>query len=347
MKTVKKYSIYSAWAFMLALLVSSCIPTRSLIIDIPQPATRELPAEVQSFTIVSQAVGENYTNLHTDSLQKLFYQKRFNLDTLVYDFQMADTTMKALGELLFESGRYDYVIPQERFLAPAGKPSSELSWDVVSALTDTFSTDAVLSLDFLRTRVITGFKNETIYNVYQGGFSSVVNASMQIQYEALFRVYHPASKRIMLREFLRDTLIWEDNDYTVEALFQRFTPVKQALTESGINMALDLSEKIAVKWKPERRRYFTSFRSPMKEAEQAATAGNWIKAVEQWKEVAANTRSRSLKSKAELNAAVGYEILGNLDLAIEWALQSYDTMYRPLTYEYLETLKRRKNETQK
>jgi hypothetical protein len=346
MKTGRTNTIYILGAFIMSLLMYSCIPTRSIVIDIPKPAAKELPPSVQSLTIVSQAVGDNFTNLHTDSLQKIFYLKRFDLDTIVYDFQMADTTMKALGELLFESGRYDYVIPEDRFLTPPRERGAELSWEVVAALADTFQTDAVLSLDFLRPRVITDFKNETIYDSYQGGFSTAVNASIRIHYEALFRVYFPAEKRILMREFIRDTLIWEDSDYTAGALFERFTPIKQALTETGINIALDLSEQIAVRWRPERRRYFTFGNAEMRKADLAASGGNWVKAVDSWVNIAENARSKSLKSKAELNAALGSEILGNLDVAIEWALKSYNTMYRPLTYEYLEILKRRKTEIQ-
>jgi hypothetical protein len=72
--------------------------------------------------------------------------------------------------------------------------------------------------------------------------------------------------------------------------------------------------------------------------------GNWATAVEKWKGIAEKAGSKTLKSKAQFNVALGYEILGDIDLAIQWALNSYNTMYRPLTYEYLETLKRRKNE---
>jgi hypothetical protein len=350
MKTGKKRSLlYMTAAFFLAVFSVSCIPTRSLVVDIPIPAARELPPAIQSFTIVTQAVDANFTDLHTDSLQKIFYQKRFNLDTLIYDVQMADTTMKALGELLFESGRYDYVIPEDRFLQPPAspRPANELSWNQVRNLAETFNTDAVLSLDYLRTRVATRYKNETYYSNHQGGFVSAATANMRIQYEALFRVYHPETERILLREFIRDTLYWEDADVSVNALFSRFTPVKQALTESGIVIALDLSEKIAVKWRPERRRYFTGGNRLMRQADQAALSGNWLKAISMWEEAAENAGSKALKSKAQLNAALGFEILGDLEMAIDQALESYNTMYRPLTYEYLEILKRRKNELTK
>lgn len=346
---MKKYirnSIKPGMLLLLALLAFSCISTRTLTIDIPQPAASELPATIQSLTLVSQAVNEKYTNLEADSLQSLFYEQRFNLDTVIYDFQAADTTLKALGELLFESGRYDYVIPEDRFLdAPrTSLLATEIPWEKAEQLCETFQTDAVLSLDHLKTRVITSFDNETFFDPFQGGFNSAARAGMKIQYEALFRVYDPFEEKVLLRQFITDTLYWEDADVSARSLLSRFTPVKQALTETGIVIALELTDNIAVRWRPERRTFFVKGNSEFRQANQIATGGDWLAAVEKWKEVANEAGSKTLKSKAELNIALGYEILGNIDLAIHWALNSYNTMYRPLTYEYLEILKRRKNE---
>lgn len=346
---MKKYlgnTIKSGMVLLLALLAFSCISTRTLVIDIPQPAASELPATIQSLTLVTQTVDEKYTNLEPDSLQKIFYEQRFNLDTVIYDFQAADTTLKALGELLFESGRYDYVIPEDRFLEAPGTSllAREIPWEKVNDLCEIFETDAVLSLDHLKTRVITSFDNESFFDPFQGGFNSAARAGMKIQYEALFRVYDPFQEKILLRQFITDTLYWEDADVSARSLFSRFTPVKQALTETGIVMALELTDKIAVRWRPERRTLFVKGNSEFRQANQIANEGDWLTAVEKWKEIAAKAGSKTLKSKAELNIALGYEILGNIDLAIQWALNSYNTMYRPLTYDYLETLKRRKNE---
>lgn len=349
MKNRMKQTFHITSFLLLGMLAVSCLPTRSLVVDIPLQAQKELPSSIQSLTLVTQAVDDTYTNLHTDSLQKIFYEKRFNLDTVIHDVQMADTTLKALGELLFESGRYEYVIPEARFIKPSSneKPAPELSWDYVNALTDTFQTDAVLSLDFLNTKVVTDFNNETYYRPYEENFYSSIYASIQIQYEAMFRVYDPQQKRVVLREIVQDTLFWEDGDVSVNALFNRFTPVKQALSETGIVIALELAESIAVKWRPERRRFFASGSSKLRQGNELALNGDWLGALELWQQTAQNSSSKSLKSKALLNIALGYEILGNVDEAIDWALKSYETMYRPLTYEYLETLRRRKIEITK
>lgn len=346
MKKLFRNSIKHGMLLALVLLGFSCISTRTLVIDIPQPAVSDLPESIQSLTLVSQAVDEKYTNLEADSLQKVFYEQRFNLDTLIYDFQAADTTLKALGELLFESGRYDYVIPENRFLdAPRTSfLATEIPWEKVEELCETFQTDAVLSLDHLKMKVAASFDNETFFDPFQGGFNSAATAGMKITYEALFRVYDPGQKKVLLREFLTDTLYWEDADVSARNLFSRFTPVKQALTETGIVIALELSDKIAVRWRPERRSYFIKGNKEFRQVNPIAQNGDWQTAVEKWTEIAETTGSKTLKSKAQLNAALGYEILGDIDSAIQWAVKSYNTMYRPLTYEYLETLERRKKE---
>lgn len=346
MKKYCRHNIKPGMSLLMALLTFSCVSTRTLVIDIPQSAANELPETIQSLTLVSQTVDDKYTDLEADSLQNIFFKQRFNLDTVIYDFQVADTTLKALGELLFESGRYDYVIPEERFLDAPGTSllAREIPWEEVNDLCETFQTDAVLSLDHLKTRIITSYNNETFFDPFQGGFNSAARAGMKIQYDALFRVYDPSQEKILLRQFMTDTLYWEDADVSARSLFSRFTPVKTALAETGIVIALELTDKIAVRWRPERRTYFVKGNSEFRQANQTALDGNWAAAVEKWKEIAENTGSKTLKSKAQLNAALGYEILGDVDSAIRWAVDSYNTMYRPLTYEYLETLKRRKNE---
>lgn len=332
--------------FAFSLLAFSCVSTKSLLIEIPEPAKKNLPTDIQSLTIVTQAVDEKYTDLDADSLQKIFYEQRFDYDTVIYDRQMADTTLKALGELLFESGRYDYVIPQNRFLKPFSNSFSGLTlpWDTVKTIAETFETDAVLSLDHLKTRVITDYGSETYFDAFSDGFYSAVQARMQIVYEAMFRVYDPEKERIVMSEMMRDTLLWEDVDTSPRQLFSRFTPVKQALTEGGITMALELSEKISVIWRTEQRTYFIKGNEKMKQASQMVSNRNWPAAIELWKEAVESSNSKAQKSKAMFNIAVGYEMLGDLETAVSWAVKSYETMYRPMTYNYLQTLKRRKSE---
>ncbi|HKJ78995.1 MAG TPA: DUF6340 family protein [Prolixibacteraceae bacterium] len=329
-----------------AVVAFSCTSTRTMLVELPEPSKKELPANVQSLTIVTQTVNNKYTDLEADSLQNLFYKQNFDLDTVIYDKQVVDTTIRALGELLFESGRYDFVIPQNRFINSnrISSPTRKLDWQMVKELTETYETDAVLSLDYLSTRVITDFDRESFFNPADNNFYAGAQAEMRISYNAVFRVYYPENESILVEEVMQDTLLWEDASLSVRELFQDFTPIKEALVETGILIALDLSDKISVIWDTDRRTFYHSGNDKFEQAVALVNSGDWLSAVELWKEVAEESKSKSLTSKAQYNVALGYEMIGDLNQAISWAVKSYKTMYRTLTYDYLEKLKERKTE---
>ncbi|MCK5729749.1 MAG: hypothetical protein KAH68_01660 [Draconibacterium sp.] len=322
----------------------SCVSIKTIIIEIPQPSKKELPPNIQSLTLVNRTVDEYYNNLDTDSLQKIFYKENFNYDTIINDIQATDTTLKALGELLFESGRYDFVIPEDRFLEFDKNSFLNLPmpWEEANELCEIYNTDAVLSLDYFKTQVSTNYKKESYYDPSRDGFTFISYAQMKISYEALFRVYDPNIEKVILQEFIRDTVIWDDMDSSTGELFDRFTPVKSALSEVGIAIALDFSDIISVNWRRDSRKLFVGNDSDLKKAAPFAESNNWEPAMAIWKEIVENTKSKSVKSKAEFNIAVGYELQGDINEAISWGLRSYETMYHQVTYIYLEILKRRK-----
>ena len=328
----------------LLLLVASCSSTKSITIEIPKQAKNELPERIQSLLIVNRTVDDSYTDLNKDTLQNLFYEKGFNLDTMILDKQAADTMLKAMGDLLFESGRYDVIIPEERFLPHKKNAffSEPLSWEEAKQLCETFHTDAVLSVDQYSTRVIAKYDHDNYYSPYDHSFYSESQANMAIVYEALLKIYDPATEEVLFRDFMRDTLVWEDYDESARQLFTHFTSVKQGLTESSIALALDFTEKISTSWQREQRLIFAKGDDKLEKAGAFVAQGNWESAVKLWEELVSENSSKSTQSKAELNLAIAAELRGDIDKAIEWGLKSYNTMYQQVTYDYLEHLNRRK-----
>ncbi len=334
-----------AFAIIWAFVLMSCA-TQSILIEVPQKSKNELPDRIQSLLLVSRVVDNTYSNLEADSLQKIFYLQNFNLDTIIKDSMVVDTALKAMGNILFESERYDYVIPEDRFL-PSARNSlliPELPWNEVKNLCKLYNTDALISIDHLKTHVHTSFDRNTYFNPFEGGFYSAAEAKMNISYEALIRVYDPSQEKVLVRKLLQDTLYWEDTAPTVSELFNRFTPVKNALFETGTAIALDFSDEISTNWRREWREYFATGNEKFKEAAPLVNNNQWEPAIALWKEIEETAKSKNLKSKAEYNIALGYELKGDLDQAIEWAVKSYNNTYRTSTYNYLEILKRRKNE---
>ncbi|HPF51718.1 MAG TPA: DUF6340 family protein [Draconibacterium sp.] len=343
---IKRYHLI---LILFGLLATSCSTTKTIVIEVPKQGKQELPDRIQSLLIVNRTLDDSYENLDKDTLQNIFYAQGFNLDTVIHDKQAADTMLKAVSDLLFESGRYDVVIPEERFL-PHEKNAfftEALTPEETKQLCETFHTDAVLSVDEYDTRVVTKYNHDSYYNPFDGTFYSESEARMAIIYEALVKIYDPGSDQVLFRDFMRDTLVWEDYDESARQLFTHFTSVKQGLAEASIAMALDLSEKISTSWQREQRLIFVKGDEKLEQAAAFVEQGNWDSAIPLWEDLAANSSSKSLRSRAELNMAIAAELRGDIDQAIEWGLKSYNTMYQQVTFDYLEHLNRLKKQMEK
>lgn len=338
-------------AILIIILLNSCVSINYVQIQIGEPGKEDLPEKIQSLTLVNRSVDDRFTDTPVDSMQLAFYKSDFNLDTTIYDLTAADTVIKALGDLLYESGRYDIVIPKEHFL-PHQKNlffSVAMPWDEVKALCDTFHTDAVLSLDHFKTSVSAKYGAEAIYDGIAERYYKAYVTLMAVRYEAIIRIYDPEKKEIINRSVLTDTLIWDDADYSNQDLFSRFTKFKSALTEAGVAIALRFSDKISPVWRNETRKFFKTNIPVLDQADTLATKNKWDDAVNIWLSAIENgqAKGKNAKSKLEYNIALGYEMAGNINEAIRWGVKSYNDMYRPMTVEYLDILKRRKEQLNK
>ena len=331
--------------FVVLFALGACKPISYLTVDLTDPPKEGLPEEIQSLTLVDRAVDKRFTDDPRDSVQLRFYQSQFNLDTIIYDIKTADTLIQALGNLLYESGRYDVVIPENRFLSKdtLNPYSDQMSWKVAEDLTRRFNTDAVLSLDFFKTSISTVFGTKKNINWGNMAEYSYYAADMKISYIANFRLYYPLKKDYTISYFLLDTLEWKGDDYELKSLFKDFTKVKDALTETGIAAAMDFSKRIAPNWKSYSRAYFSSGNDVLRQTRLLIQDNEWDAAMDMWLKKLDETKSKSLKSKLEFNIALACEMQGNLLEAIRWGGKSYNSFFRPVTYNYLNTLKERKS----
>jgi hypothetical protein len=262
------------------------------------------------------------------------------------DVSASDTLLQALGNLLFESGRYDIVIPEDRFLLKdtLNFCADSLSRYETKNLTELYNTDGVLSLDYFMTGIKTDIYKETRWESYSGAFLLFYHAAMKIGYTALFRIYYPNDNMKVNNLFISDTLYWEDREVNIKDLFRRFTFVKKGLSEAGIAAAVRLSQFIAPAWEPTDRAFFSKGNKILLSSGELVMENDWESAMDVWMNAYNNkSLSKAMKSKLEFNIAFGNEMSGDINEAIRWGVKSYEHFYRPVTYNYLNTLKKRKS----
>jgi hypothetical protein len=341
----------------------SCKSNFALItIENSRPSDFELPADIQSITLMNRSMNAQFENYQVDSLQRYFYRKGFQLSKIVLDSTASDTTIRALADLLFDSGRYDVVVPLERNMrrdsfesgnfidrsALEQNSPKELSYEqlpdtlnpvLVKKICNDYNTDALMVLERFYTKVIADYLHE------KSGLNDYHYASVDVKYNAFFRIYKPGKKTLFQEIEVTDTIYWENSDYTQSRLFSKLPSIKQTLINAGIKVALDIDGRLSPTWITEKRGYFLI--NPKNDrGQQFMNENNYEEAAKYWTEIA-RSKNKKIRSKAEFNLALMSELNGDIDQALEWGLKSFYSYYRYQTEAYLKKLKLRKEIQQK
>lgn len=343
MLQTNKILTYITVLFITGILLSSCKSTFiSLQIENAHPSKEELPANIQSITLMNRSMNNQFYNHIEDSLQAYYYRNGYQLSKIILDSMAADTTIKALAALLFESGRYDVVIPVElnfpRSLAYNIIPDT-LNQEQVSTICKNFNTDALMVMERFSTKVMTDHTKEKYYDPDKG-VSYFFYASLDLKYDAFFRIYKPGNKTLVKEIALTDTINWESSDNIQVRMFSRTPTIKQAMINAGIKVALDVDSKLSPTWTKENRGYFI-FNKKKDPGQQFMQENNYEEAEKYWAELA-QSKNKNIRSKAEFNMALISELNGDIDAAISWGLKSFYSSYRNQTEAYLKKLQHRK-----
>jgi len=315
---------------------------KKFTVEIPVPPKIEFPDSIQSLSIMNRSLTSEFKNYDEKQLQLDFYKKNFEVNALLLDSTAADTTIKVLGELLFDSQRFDVVIPVDRNiyrLLPYSEKPDPLNWNYVNEICKTYKTDALVVLEDFAVRTVTGYDTGNEYDGFQS--YKYHYASMDFYSMAHWRIYDPSSETVLVDVLMnQDTIFWDNYDYELVELFKALPTIKEATVQTGIKVALDFSDIISPRWQSDTRYYYVVKNKKVDESVQLAAKGKWNEALNNWLDNAEHG-NRSTQSKIMLNIALGYEMTGNIEEAIEWAKKSKAKYYREVTNHYIKELLKR------
>lgn len=338
---IKHFRLF--FVIILGVAFVSCKSNYALFtIENMQPAPDELSQDIQSITLMNRSMNNQFQKFNEDSLQMYFYRNNYQLSKIVLDSTASDTIIRALAGLMFESGRYDVVVPVNRNLTRSISYDllpDTLSNNQVSEICNNYNTDALLVLERFSTKTMADVSEEKYRDNY-GGYQKSYDATLDLKYDAFFRFYKPGKTSLVKEISISDTIYWESTDNRLDQLFSKLPTVKQAIISGGIKSALDLDNKISPTWAPEKRGYFL-FKPQDDLGQKYMNENNLEKAGQYWGEMA-NSSNKKIRSKAEFNLALINELNGNIDKAIEYGLKSFYTFYRFQTETYLKKLQSRK-----
>ena len=158
-------------------------------------SSRIISSDIQSIALMNRSMTSSFTNLDQDSLENLFIKNKLVLNELMLDSVAADTTLKAIGNSMFESGRFDVVIPVKRNLPNNNlsylDKSASLSLPEVSQICNEFKVDALLALENFYENVTTSY--QVGYNrTSDYGSTKEYTIFIQIAYHSNWNCTNPA-----------------------------------------------------------------------------------------------------------------------------------------------------------
>ena len=209
-----------------------------------------------------------------------------------------------LAGALADSKYFDQVMICDSVVHPANGAAS-FSQPEVARLAEGLDADLIFSLD----RVSVHTRKEEVY--YPGLAAPWPVLRMQVK--SVASVYVPS--RMAPVQVLS---VADSADYDIQMLSS-----DKQLLEEGTRMAVaGLCRQMVPYWTTADRLYYNGGTVEMRDAGVYVKEHNWEQACEQWKLLYDRSKAKGMKFRAAFNLALGNEMLGDLQEALNWLKKS-------------------------
>lgn len=324
-------------------LLCSCSSLRDIAIDTSIAPEFPIADDVQSLALLNRSMNAQFSNLTIDSLERLLIRKNLNLDSVYRDSLAADTLLRVAAQTLFDSGRFDVIIPQEYavYRYDFNDVDKPLSPNVVNEICETYKVDALLVLEGFAERLVTRYT----FSSFEVSLSDPYTATSDLSHKSDWRLYRKSQIKAPLRFSVNDSIFWKQSSSALNDLYLRMPKTKEILISGGVDAGLKMANLISPNWSTSKRHYYLTGNGEIDKVESHVKENKWDKAEAIWIKFSTNS-SKKIRAKMEYNLALAAEMKGDLDGALEWALKSYQSVYSPKIDEYyklLTNLKRKRN----
>lgn len=324
-------------ALALVFMLGACGAPRTVSLRSMRPAEITLPSSVKTLLIVDRSVQKKSVNIIEGILTgELPGEDKSGIQEF----------LSGLNQQLGYSSRFKVITAAEKL--PGNSLTSAfpepLSWDQVQQLGDQYQAHAIVALEIFDTDfVITkGRKNITekigdkevqVLKYYAQGVGNITVG---------IRLYDIGNRNIVDQQKLSDTHAWEAAGNSIQQALLQLTSKRDATLYMGKAIGEDYAFKVA----PMPIRISRSFRGKSKkspELEQGtryADVAQWGNAIDIWKSGLDRARNKEAGYLA-YNIAIGYEVLGDFDSALNWAQTSYTRYGNKDARAYVNLIKNR------
>jgi hypothetical protein len=330
MKTI----IRSLILFGIAILFSS---SAWVTITLTQPALVNLPQHIQTLIVIDRTL---IADTKENKLEGLITGEAFHQDEQAV-FQAIDGLVSTVSN----SDRFKIIRTTERFKGdPTGKVFPEsMPWSDIISLCSKYKADAALVLEtFDSDFVLTGARGGPSATLTGIAFSADGVATINIG----FRIYDPSEKVISDAYIFTNEFNYSAGGSTLGDAIAGVKYKTESINHAAFDAGVIYGQRITPTYYTVTRNFYDKPKKNKKLSEgvRKSKVADWQGAIQSWEEAMKIAKKDKHKGRISLNIAVGYEVLGDLDKALEWAKKSYVEYEEKLADDYMNQLKARINE---
>ena len=321
---------------LLAVLLNGCSRFGYVRLNFPQEPLIYLSDDIHSIAVVNRSLTSEQDS-KTRIVEAIATSEIAGSDKLA-----SDQCLKGVFDGLNGYRDISIIFPQKIRIYGTGTRETPdvLDWKRVSNICDSAGADVLLVLETFdsNTDLLLQTAASQVTSIITTGTPrpSVPN-QVRMDVYCYWRMYDPLTKKIIDQ--------YQQSNFMTFDMQGRVPPL-EALPQTAYAAGRNYSNRFLPSYYTVRRDLYKrakgSAKNKFKAGYRRTEVANWQEAIEIWKELTENVK-RKTAGRACLNIAVAYEVLGNTDLALEWAERSYQDYRDKLGRDYAKILLRRRN----
>ncbi len=318
---------------IIAYLFSGCSKYGFVKINYPLPPAAYLPETIKKIALVNRSLTKN-----EDKTKKII-ETILTGEIAGSDRLASDECLKAVYDNINGQNGITIIIPEKTRLHGTGtRETPELmDWKRVKEICDSNTADALLVLETFDSNsdvFLSAIANQT-NTIAIGGMQPSVPRRIRVNVLSFWRLYDPISKTI-IDQFENTNYMFFNGIGLSYSL-----PPRNALPQTAYDAGRLYIQRFLPGTYSARRDLYKRGKMGSKKMFKAAfrrtETANWQGAIDIWNDVEKDGRRKN-SGRACLNIAVAYEVLGNTNLAIQWAQRSYELYNNKLGRSYSKVL---------
>lgn len=321
---------------MILLLAEAC--TTSQHIQVMRPAQIDVSKDVKKIVLVNR-----YKPTGKRTWMNVL-EGLFTGEMIMADRRGADQSLNGLMDGLRDSPRYEFVMSNTEMPGNGlGIFPEPLTKAQIQNLAKQYSADAVLAIEAFDSNVAVNTEAKTRTEKKDGKevtvtyFEGRENVSVTVGW----RLYDASSGGVIDQNQVYKTMFFTSQGNTAPQAVANLVFPAEAVARAGFEGGHVYASRIAPSWEWVHREFYGSGSPGMKKAKKMARRGDWENAAFVWKSLTTSEKTKVAK-RATYNMAVASEMLGNYDLAIEWARKAANNYNLRRADNYIYVLKDQK-----